>query len=194
MSGVLIKPFGSPRWELTKLGIHGSLPGLPQACQQCKTKELDSWANRLPHLGVVQNQWHHFGIGAPPILEHILVVIGMFTGGTIRPMAIWDLAFEVFQACRRSAAAERRLRRSPSPWRCFAFWGWQGRAQGNGSAHPPTSWRDSHFVRAKAVESPRSCARRSPLGTLMPPWRFSAWRTCQEHVGLAWAFSAQLSR
>ena len=26
---------------------------------------------------------HHFGVGAPPILESILVGIGMFTGGTI---------------------------------------------------------------------------------------------------------------
>ena len=31
---------------------------------------------------MVQNQWYHFGIGAPPILEPILVGIGMFTGGT----------------------------------------------------------------------------------------------------------------
>ena len=31
-----------------------------------------------PYLAVGQNQWHHFGVGAPPIL----VGIGMFTGGT----------------------------------------------------------------------------------------------------------------
>ena len=31
----------------------------------------------------VKNQWYHFGVGAPPILEPILVGIGMFTGGTI---------------------------------------------------------------------------------------------------------------
>ena len=30
-----------------------------------------------------QNQCYHFGAGAPPILEPILVGIGMFTGGTI---------------------------------------------------------------------------------------------------------------
>ena len=30
-----------------------------------------------------QNQWYHFGVGAPPILKPILVGIGMFTGGTI---------------------------------------------------------------------------------------------------------------
>ena len=32
-------------------------------------------------MAVGQNQWYHFGIGAPPILEPILVKIGMFTGG-----------------------------------------------------------------------------------------------------------------
>ena len=30
-----------------------------------------------------QNPWYQFGAGAPPILELILVGIGMFTGGTI---------------------------------------------------------------------------------------------------------------
>ena len=34
-------------------------------------------------MAVGQNQWYHFGVGAPPILEPILVGIGMFTGGTI---------------------------------------------------------------------------------------------------------------
>ena len=29
-----------------------------------------------------QHQWYHVGVGAPPILEPILVGIGMFTGGT----------------------------------------------------------------------------------------------------------------
>ena len=29
-----------------------------------------------------QNQWYHFGVGAPPIVEPILVGIGMFTEGT----------------------------------------------------------------------------------------------------------------
>ena len=33
-------------------------------------------------LAVGQNQWYHFGVGAPPILEPTLVGIGMFTGGT----------------------------------------------------------------------------------------------------------------
>ena len=28
-----------------------------------------------------QNQWYHFGVGAPPILVPILLRIGMFTGG-----------------------------------------------------------------------------------------------------------------
>ena len=34
------------------------------------------------HMAVGQNQWYHFGVGAPPILEPI-VGVGMFTGGTI---------------------------------------------------------------------------------------------------------------
>ena len=41
---------------------------------------------------MVQNQWYHVGIGAPPILEPIFVGIGIFTGGTIwgfeKPMAM----------------------------------------------------------------------------------------------------------
>ena len=32
---------------------------------------------------MVQNQWLNFGIGAPPILEPILVGIGTFTGGMV---------------------------------------------------------------------------------------------------------------
>ena len=39
-------------------------------------------------MAVGQNQWYHLGVGAPPILEPILVGIGMFTGGTI-----WILPF-----------------------------------------------------------------------------------------------------
>ena len=36
----------------------------------------------LEHVAAGQNQWYHFGVGAPPIVEPILVGIGMFTGGT----------------------------------------------------------------------------------------------------------------
>ena len=32
-------------------------------------------------VGQSQHQWYHFGVGAPPILEPILVGIGMFNGG-----------------------------------------------------------------------------------------------------------------
>ena len=32
------------------------------------------------YVAVGQNQWHHVAVGAPPILEPILVGIGMFTG------------------------------------------------------------------------------------------------------------------
>ena len=34
---------------------------------------------------VGQNQWYHFGVGAPPIIEPILVGIGMFTGRCSHP-------------------------------------------------------------------------------------------------------------
>ena len=33
-------------------------------------------------MAVGQNQWYHFGVGAPPMLVGMLAVIGMFTGGT----------------------------------------------------------------------------------------------------------------
>ena len=33
-------------------------------------------------MAVGQHQWYHFLVGAPPILEPILVGVGMFTGGT----------------------------------------------------------------------------------------------------------------
>ena len=46
-----------------------------------------------------QHQWYHFGVGAPPILEPMLVGIGMFTGGTI-----WVLSHSHIQEqkCRTS--------------------------------------------------------------------------------------------
>ena len=40
-------------------------------------------------MAVGQNQWYRFGVGAPPILEPILVGIGMVTGGTgFSPMVV----------------------------------------------------------------------------------------------------------
>ena len=36
----------------------------------------------LIHMAVGQNQWFHFGVGAPPMLVGILVGIGLFIGGT----------------------------------------------------------------------------------------------------------------
>ena len=39
---------------------------------------LEDLQMQTGYLAVGQNQWYHFGIGAPPIL----VGIGMFTGGT----------------------------------------------------------------------------------------------------------------
>ena len=38
-------------------------------------------------MAVGQIQWYHFGVGAAPILEPILVGVGMFTGG-------YDLDFD----------------------------------------------------------------------------------------------------
>ena len=44
----------------------------------------------VSNSAVSQNHWHHFGVGAPPILEPTCVGIGMFTGATgFSPMAIW---------------------------------------------------------------------------------------------------------
>ena len=42
-------------------------------------------------VGVGQNQWYHFGVGAPPILGFILVVgLGCSLGvRAFDPMAIW---------------------------------------------------------------------------------------------------------
>ena len=54
------------------------------------------WSTSLPHVAVVVKTGlgSHFGVGAPPILEPILVGIGMITGGTgFRPMAMY------FQSC-----------------------------------------------------------------------------------------------
>ena len=48
------------------------------------TPPSQTWDSCPKHVAVGQNQWYHFGVGAPPILEPILVGIGMFTGGTIR--------------------------------------------------------------------------------------------------------------
>ena len=33
-------------------------------------------------VAVGQNQWYHFGVGAPPILIYVSGDWGMFTGGT----------------------------------------------------------------------------------------------------------------
>ena len=36
----------------------------------------------FPEVAVGKNQWYHFGVGASPTVEPILVGVGMFTGGT----------------------------------------------------------------------------------------------------------------
>ena len=41
-----------------------------------------NWGLPLPDLALGQNQWYHFGVGAPPILEPIFVVgFGCSLGG-----------------------------------------------------------------------------------------------------------------
>ena len=44
-------------------------------------------------MAVGQNKWYHFGVGAPPILEPVLVGIGMFTGSTIWILPIAKCAY-----------------------------------------------------------------------------------------------------
>ena len=43
---------------------------------------MEVWTCQPEKVAVGQNQSDHIGVGAPPILEPILVGIGMFTGGT----------------------------------------------------------------------------------------------------------------
>ena len=62
------------------------------------------------HLAVDQNQWYHFGVGAPPILEPILVGIGMFTGGTIWTLTHGHLR-QRLSARRYAEAARQRVAR-----------------------------------------------------------------------------------
>ena len=56
----------------------------------------------MPEPAVGPNQWYHVGVGAPPILEPILVRVGMFTGGTIwilthgQPVSGWHLHLSVY--------------------------------------------------------------------------------------------------
>ena len=62
-------------------GAEGSLPG-----ELAGALGFLRWMPRSPYY-VGQNQWYHFGVGAPPTLVY-LVGIGMFTGTGFSPMAI----------------------------------------------------------------------------------------------------------
>ena len=64
-----------------------------------------------------QNQWYHFGVGAPLILEPILVGIGMFTGGTI-----WILTHGQVVGMRRGWRPPFDLRRQPTPPAKWITW------------------------------------------------------------------------
>ena len=46
-----------------------------------KTTRKTGTNSQQTHMAMVRNQWYHFGVGAPLILEPILVGSGMFTGG-----------------------------------------------------------------------------------------------------------------
>ena len=57
------------------------------SCSSCLG---DATTNTCSHI-LGQNQWYHFGVGAPPILEPILAGIGMFTGTGERPLVtLWQ--------------------------------------------------------------------------------------------------------
>ena len=52
-------------------------------------------------MAVGRNQWYHFGVGAPPILEPILVGIGVFSGvRDFDPRPYGNLAEEVLAPSR----------------------------------------------------------------------------------------------
>ena len=61
------------------------------------------WVGPKGDLAVGQDQWYRFGVGAPPILEPIVVGIWMFTGGTIWILTHGHLSFET-----HSGAGEAR--------------------------------------------------------------------------------------
>ena len=51
--------------------------------------DVEHLAESMKHVATVQNQWCHFGIGAPPILEPILVRIGSRSLGDNRGLDPW---------------------------------------------------------------------------------------------------------
>ena len=55
-------------------GFTGTTGTTGWAACRCETT---TWVWLEDHVAMVQNQWCHFGVGAPPILEPILVGIGM---------------------------------------------------------------------------------------------------------------------
>ena len=58
--------------------------------RQSLSPGFDSWPG-VSRLAMGHNLWHHFGIGAPLILEPILVGIGIFTG--VRGFDPWPPQF-----------------------------------------------------------------------------------------------------
>ena len=78
---------------------------LPLRRQEKGAERLDG------HMAVGQHQWYHFGVGAPPILEPILVGIGMFTGG--------DRAFDPWphgKSCTATIVSDSRVNWNLKRW------------------------------------------------------------------------------
>ena len=51
----------------------------PMVSKWCRISSIHSTTQ---HMAVGQNQWHHFGVGAPPILVYFSGDWDVFTGGT----------------------------------------------------------------------------------------------------------------
>ena len=58
--------------------------GCFSVCFPLNLPQRGALRKRDSHMAVGQNQWYHFGVGAPPILVYFSGWIGMFT------MAIWE--------------------------------------------------------------------------------------------------------
>ena len=72
-------------WQVRKQNAKACLENATKrvqfvVCGMASKMQKKKRKSQTKHMAVGQNQWYHFGVGAPHILETILV-IGMFTGG-----------------------------------------------------------------------------------------------------------------